>query len=1002
MFRGIPAKAAALALFALVGLGPARAFAQSQASTGAIEGTITDGSGAVLPGVTVTVTNVDTSAARVVITNENGLFRAPLLPLGTYRVSAELQGFKRVEKTGITLSVGETAVVNAQLSVGQISETVNVNGDSPALNTARIDVGHTMSNTEVHNLPLVARNPYNFALVQPGVTGTENVEFGVPRLAANGAAMRINYQIDGNTNTEKDRAGLRLLPMSEVMIQEVKVVTTGFAPEFGQTMGMVYNAVTPSGTNVFHGEGSYLFRRKPFSAFPFFFGCGSTTAAASCPSLDAVEQAYLAANPGKTHDDFIASQKPDTRVDTGTADVGGPIVKNKVFFYAGWEQTRRDLSSTSLITVSPSVVASVGVKPQPAAAPNVQTAKFKIVKGDYQVSPGTRLTARWIQFHNDAPYNSGGGTATLERATDFLDAMDSTSAQLVSSVSTNKLNELRFQYAHRHQSSVANADSGSGPAISITAPAIGFGGPWSGTGQGNAGFDFKQDITQVIDNFTYIRAAHSYKMGFDWQHIGDQRTSAPQFLYTFPTVDAYNAAKSGAAPFGYTSMSEITGNLSFEMSTNVYSLFVQDDWQVRPSLKLLYGLRYDLYKYPAGLSDAPLAQTQSFNTDGNNFGPRIGAAWSIDPKTVLRASTGIMFDQPILGGYEQALQLSGSPKAPVYTFSGATATAPAPAGAPAFPAGVTSGSVAQQSPWAVNSDFQVGHTWQSNAQVERALGNDFTASVAVMYAKGSQLPVVNDINLANPTGVLADGRPIYSTTASAATRVDPRFNHIFEVQSIGESEFKSVTFQTDKRFSSGLSFNIQYSFGKGTDDTPLRTQLTVQAEPGPSDPSNLKRDEGPNPLDVRHSLNGNIVYLSSNHSSNAIVRGLLNGNQIGVLLQFNSGLPANILSSLDLNKDATNSDRPLDVTRNSLYLPVRKNMDLRYTRWIPISGSVRGEVIAELKNVFNVTQMSGINTTIVTDAAGNPAAAIPTDPYAFVNPAGFEQRKFQLGIKVRF
>src|SRR5437764_9172402 len=168
-----------------------------------------------------------------------------------------------------------------------------------------------MSDAEVHNLPLVARNPYNFALVQPGVTGIENVEFGVPRLAANGAAMRINYMIDGNTNTEKDRAGLRLLPMSEVMIQEVKVVTTGFAPEFGQTMGMVYNAVTPSGTNTFKGEASYLFRRKSFSAFPFFFQCA--TIAANCPSLDTV----IAAS-GQTSD----ALKPDTRVDTGTADIG--------------------------------------------------------------------------------------------------------------------------------------------------------------------------------------------------------------------------------------------------------------------------------------------------------------------------------------------------------------------------------------------------------------------------------------------------------------------------------------------------------------------------------------------------------------------------------------------------------------------------------------------------------------------------------------------------------
>jgi hypothetical protein len=752
------------------------AFAQSQAANGAIEGTVTDSTGGVLPGVTVTITNTDTGTERVVTTNELGLFRAPLLPLGTYNVVAELQGFKKFEQTGIKLSVGETAVVKAALGVGQVTEVVSVSAaDKPALDIARIDIGHTMSDQEVHNLPLVARNPYNFALVQPGVTGIENVEFGVPRLAANGAAMRINYQIDGNTNTEKDRAGLRLLPMSEVMIQEVKVITTGFAPEFGQTMGMVYNAVTPSGTNAFHGEGSYLFRRKPFSAFPFFFGCGSTTAAANCPAVP------------------DGAARPDTKTDSGTGDVGGPIVKNKLFFYAGWEQTRRDLSSTSLITVDPSIVAQVGVKPQPAAAPNVQTAKFAIGKGDYQINNNNRLTARWIRFHNDAPYNGGAGTNTLETQTNFLDAMDSTSGQLVSSIGNNQLNEFRFQYAHRHQSSVANSDSGTGPAIRISTPSITFGGPWSGTGQGNAGFDFQQNITQAIDNFTYLRGAHSFKVGFDWQHIYDTRTNAPQWLYTFPTIASYLAAKSGVSPLGYSSLQQITGNLSFDMSTNVFSTFVQDDWQVSSSVKVLYGVRYDLYKYPAGLPDAPLAQTHEFNIDKNNFGPRVGVAWSIDPQTVLRASTGLMFDQPILGGYEQALQLSGSPRAPVYTFSGTSA------GAPAFPAAVSSGTLSQQSPWAIDPEFQVAHTWQANAQVERAFGHDFTAFVGVMYAKGNQLPVVTDINLINPVGSLADGRPIYSTTPSAATRANPLFNHINEVQSIGESTFKSVTIGTTKR-----------------------------------------------------------------------------------------------------------------------------------------------------------------------------------------------------------
>jgi hypothetical protein len=357
---------------------------------------------------------------------------------------------------------------------------------------------------------------------------------------------------------------------------------------------------------------------------------------------------------------------------------------------------------------------------------------------------------------------------------------------------------------------------------------------------------------------------------------------------------------------------------------------------------------------------------------------------------------GLMYDQAILGGYEQALQLSGSPRAPVYSFNGTSA------GAPAFPSGVSTGTLALQSPWAIDPDFVVAHTLQTSAQIERSIGSDMSASIGVMYAKGSDLPVVTNINPINPIGTLGDGRPIFSTTASAATRLDPRFNLIQEVQSIGDSTFKSMTLQFNRRFSKGLSFNLQYSLGKGLDNTPLLTQLTVQAESGRSDPTNLDRDLGPNPLDIRHSFNGNIVYTSENHSSNAVVRQLLSGNQIGVLLQINSGLPVNISAVGDLNGDGISSDRPNLVPRGALYLPVRRNVDLRYTRWIPLHGSTRAEIIAELKNVFNVEAMSGINTTTVVNAQGDPVNPIPADPYGFVNPSGYEQRKFQLGFKVRF
>jgi hypothetical protein len=218
----------------------------------------------------------------------------------------------------------------------------------------------------------------------------------------------------------------------------------------------------------------------------------------------------------------------------------------------------------------------------------------------------------------------------------------------------------------------------------------------------------------------------------------------------------------------------------------------------------------------------------------------------------------------------------------------------------------------------------------------------------------------------------------------------------------GDSTFKGLTLQASKRLAAGLTFNVQYVTGKGIDNAPLLTQLTVQAEQGRSDPSNLDRDEGPNPLDMRHNVSGNIVYTSINRSSNSVVRALLDGNQIGVLLQLNSSLPVNIRSNIDLNGDGILSDRPLFVGRNSIYLPNRYNVDLRYTRMIPVRGSLRGEVIAEMKNVFNKLQMSGFNSVVTTDANGNPAVAIPDDPFGFPSATGYEQRKFQLGFKVRF
>jgi hypothetical protein len=972
--RRVLVLAAALLAFAA---GPARA--QSQAVNGTIEGTIKDASGALLPGVTVTVRNTDTGAERVVVTDANGLYRAPLLPLGTYTVSAELSGFKKHEQTKIPITAGASAVINIAMEIGGVSEVVSAQADAAVVDLGKIDVGRNLNEREIHNLPLVSRNPYNFALLQPGVSGLENSEFGVPRFSANGSLLRINYQMDGNTNTQKDRAGLRLMPMSEVAIGEVKVTTSGYAPEFGQTMGLVYNAITPSGTNKLRGDVSYRFRRTPFAAYPFFTTITPRT----------------------------SENKPKDVVNTVTASAGGPIVQDRMHYYAGFERTYRDMTNTFNLT--PETVAAVGQPAQPNSVPAYQNVRFFLGKIDYQVAPGHRLTTRVNLFSNDNPYNGGaGGTTTIERGFDFADKMSSTAAQFVSNWGSNRLNELRVQYARRHQSRTAHEGTPDGISVNIT-NAISFGHPTSD------GEDFVQGITQVLDNFTIIRGRHSFKQGFDFQYVADDRAVPLTAIYTFPTVAAYQAAQSGTNPRSYTTFSQVIGDPNFSMASKLFSAFWQDDWRVKENLKLLYGFRYDAYFYPAANADAPFSYSQKFQDDTNNFGPRLGVAWTLGEKKdqVVRASTGIMYDQPLLAVYENSIQQNGLPARTTYSVN-ATGI-----GAPAFPntlSNVPPGApTPAQTIFAPDPDLKLAYNIQNSAQYDRGFGRAYHGSIGVVYNRGYNLPVITDINMINPTGLLADGRGIYSTTVNAATRMDPRFNHINTVQSPGESTYKALLLTFGRRYSGGVQFDLNYTLGKGIDTAPLQgATLSVQGDQPRSDPQNLERDKGPNALDTRHSFNGSIVAMSKfNHGSNW-VRQLLSDNQVGVILQFNSGLPFTLTSNRDLNQDGNNADRPLNIGRNSYYLPARYNVDARISRFIPLGGNRRVEILGEFKNIFNIVQTSSIRNGVNVDTAGNiisplvfgttPSGltSLPTDSSDFLPTNGYEQRKFQLGFKFSF
>ncbi len=960
-----------LALLMVVSLGWAgSAFAQSQAVNGTIEGTVKDAQGGVLPGVTVTLVNVDTGTQRVVVTNTSGLYRAALLPLGKYKLTFELNGFARLEQTDVDLGAGQSLVINETLKVGTLSEAVTVTSETPAVELGKIDMGRNVNEREVKNLPLVSRNPYNFALLEPGVIGNENSEFGVPRFSANGALLRINYQVDGNTNTQKDRAGLRLMPMSEVMISEVKVVTSGYAPEFGQTTGLVFNAITPSGTNRIKGDGAYRFRRTPMTATPFL----------------------LAAT----------ASKPQENLDILTGDVGGPIIKDKLHYYAGTEHTYRDMQR--VITIDPAVAASVGVPPQPGAVPAYQSVTFFIGKGDWQIRPGQAFTLRLNTFKNNNPYNAGaGGNTALERSADYWDKMFSLGGQLVSTLGSSKLNELRVQWAQRHNKRFANADSGSGPAINVSG-SISFGGPL------NDGEDFQQDIYQFVDNFTLMHGDHNYKAGIDYQYVKDHRAVNQTAAFTFTTVAAYDAALGGANPYGYSTFSQTVGVPTLDFNDSLFSGFVQDDWRVTPNLKVLYGVRYDVYLYPNGVPDASYPLQQSFNTDANNFAPRAGFAWTIgaEKKTVLRASTGIMYDQPLLAIVEQSFTQSSNPARITVNLNGTGNASGASPGAPPFPSTLSNPPPGYTIPlssrtiFAMDPNFVTGHTFQNNIQLQRGIGRDYSAAIGFIYSRGYSLPVVLDTNLKATGTFLADGRNVFSTAVNANTRVDPNYNHINVAQSIGDSTYKGFTLEFSKRWSNNFQYDLNYTLARGIDNAVMTGTLAVQGDDAPSDPLNLERDRGPNALDIRHTFNASLVAMSSWHRGSAFWQHFLSNNQVGLILQFNSGSDFNVRSNTDLNKDGTGNDRPLDVTRNSMYLPPRYNTNLRYSRFFTISGPRRLEFQAEFQNLFNTLQVSGVNRTVNVSANGTPISAIPATGGDFPYTSAYEQRKFQIGFKFYF
>src|SRR5215475_10954810 len=398
--------------------------AQSNATDAAIEGYVRDASGGTVSAANITAKNTATNIVSQTTTDAEGYYRFPLLQVGNYDLRVLAEGFKEFNESGIQLAVGKNVRLDAKLEVGQVSEKITVTADDSALtlaDTSTAATGDILSRKEVEDLPIPSRNAYNYHLLSPGVQGLTSATFGTTQFTF-GGDERSSWSLDGLDNTQRGgNRQIRMVITTPEAIEEMQVLSNGYSAEFGRAAGGQVNIILKSGSNQLHGSALFYYRPRDIQARP---------------SLAAV-------NPPRTWSDEAFT-------------LGGPIVKDRMFFFGQFENNPYTLPNP--ITITPANAAALGLPAHDIGnAPFGETYRTIVAKADYKLNDRNSGYVRYNRFTNNQPGNASGLTIT-DRGNTFDDHMNGGGVQLVSVLSTNLLNELRGGVIRRTQ---ANAPIGS-------------------------------------------------------------------------------------------------------------------------------------------------------------------------------------------------------------------------------------------------------------------------------------------------------------------------------------------------------------------------------------------------------------------------------------------------------------------------------------------------------------------------------------------------------------
>ena len=677
---------------------------QAQFTEGAVVGTVTDPSGAVVAGATVEVTDVQTGTTTEVKTDSTGFYRALHLQFGTYRVTISAQGFSKTVLEGIPVTVNNTTRADAKLQTGQVRETVDVTEIPPLVDTEQGRLAGTVDSQEVQNLPLNGRQVYQLVSLEPGVTATNapvisnvpsptsSVTFDFGYIANGSTPRGNNFVLDGNSNNNEWLGGTPLIFPSLDAIQEVQVQTLNFSAEYGRNNGTVVNVVTKAGTNDFHGDVFYSGRNTVLNARNYF-------------DTDNLQKAPLQQNQfGGT--------------------LGGPILRDRTFFFLDYEGSRLKDSQPeiiatenptyrqSIITTEPNSVAALFFRdfPGPAClAPLSATQCYSednqtepneadqyLIRVDHHLSSRDEFYARWINTiaSGDVGRQELEGANIRGFTAPFSGFFADLGLGYTHVFSSTTLNDLRFAYS-RNNSNVrfgippTSATAGVLKSAGLPANDFGFLSFDDGTipfgGELFIPRDFVFNTFAVTDMFTHVIGHHSLKIG------GDVRRIQENSNYPLETYPFYEFASIGPLDFGadapYLAAATIDrnpGSPSFgdfvgtprHFRWTQWALFAQDDWKVLPNLTVNAGLRYEVFDPPSEtngiLSNIILGPGSNlfqqiatatvgrvgkmWNTDYHNFAPRVGISWDPTGKgtTAIRSGFSIAYNEAYSNLYTNA------------------------------------------------------------------------------------------------------------------------------------------------------------------------------------------------------------------------------------------------------------------------------------------------------------------------------------------------------------